>query len=79
VQLRARGFFETLDHPHTGPTEYAGLPFAPLRGVHGWCRRPAPTLGQHNDEVLGGELGLTAVELERLRESQVIGDRPVGL
>jgi crotonobetainyl-CoA:carnitine CoA-transferase CaiB-like acyl-CoA transferase len=79
VQLRARGFFETLDHPHTGPTEYAGLPFAPLRGVDGWCRRPAPTLGQHNDEVLGGELGLSAEELERLRESQVIGDRPVGL
>jgi crotonobetainyl-CoA:carnitine CoA-transferase CaiB-like acyl-CoA transferase len=79
VQLRARGFFETLDHPHTGPTEYAGLPFAPLGGVDGWCRRPAPTLGQHNDEVLGGELGLRPEELERLRESQVIGDRPVGL
>jgi crotonobetainyl-CoA:carnitine CoA-transferase CaiB-like acyl-CoA transferase len=79
VQLRARGFFETLDHPDTGPTEYAGLPFAPLRGVDGWCRRPAPTLGQHNDEVLGGELGLDAEELERLRESQVIGDRPAGL
>jgi crotonobetainyl-CoA:carnitine CoA-transferase CaiB-like acyl-CoA transferase len=79
VQLRARGFFETLDHPDTGPTEYAGLPFAPLRGVDGWCRRPAPTLGQHNDEVLGGELGLGAEELERLRESQVIGDRPAGL
>ena len=79
VQLRARGFFETLDHPHTGPTEYAGLPFARLRGVDRWCRRPAPALGQHNDEVLGGELGLTAEELARLRESQVIGDRPVGL
>jgi len=79
VQLRARGFFETLDHPVTGPTEYAGLPFAPLRGVDGWCRRPAPTLGQHNDEVLGGELGLGAGELERLRASRVIGDRPAGL
>jgi crotonobetainyl-CoA:carnitine CoA-transferase CaiB-like acyl-CoA transferase len=79
VQLRARGFFETVDHPHTGPTEYAGLPFARLQGVDRWCRRPAPALGQHNDEVLGGELGLTAHELDRLRESQVIGDRPVGL
>jgi crotonobetainyl-CoA:carnitine CoA-transferase CaiB-like acyl-CoA transferase len=79
VQLRARGFFETVDHPHTGRTEYAGLPFARLRGVDRWCRRPAPGLGQHNDEVLGGELGLTAEELDRLRESQVIGDRPAGL
>jgi crotonobetainyl-CoA:carnitine CoA-transferase CaiB-like acyl-CoA transferase len=79
VQLRARGFFETLDHPHTGPTEYAGLPFARLRGVDRWCRRPAPALGEHNDEVLGGELGLSAEELTRLRESQVIGDWPAGL
>jgi crotonobetainyl-CoA:carnitine CoA-transferase CaiB-like acyl-CoA transferase len=79
VQLRERGFFETLDHPHTGPTEYAGLPFARMRGVDRWCRRPAPALGQHNDEVLGGELGLTAEELDRLREAQVIGDWPLGL
>jgi crotonobetainyl-CoA:carnitine CoA-transferase CaiB-like acyl-CoA transferase len=79
VQLRARGFFETVDHPHTGPTEYAGLPFARLHGVDRWCRRPAPALGEHNDDVLGGELGLTAEELGRLRDSQVIGDRPVGL
>jgi crotonobetainyl-CoA:carnitine CoA-transferase CaiB-like acyl-CoA transferase len=79
VQLRSRGFFETVDHPDTGPTEYAGLPFARLRGVDRWCRRPAPGLGQHNDEVLRGELGLTAEELDRLRESHVIGDRPAGL
>jgi crotonobetainyl-CoA:carnitine CoA-transferase CaiB-like acyl-CoA transferase len=79
VQLRARGFFETVDHPHTGPTEYAGLPFARPRGVDRWCRRPAPALGQHNDEVLGGERGLTAEDLDRLRESRVIGDRPAGL
>jgi crotonobetainyl-CoA:carnitine CoA-transferase CaiB-like acyl-CoA transferase len=79
AQLRARGFFEAVEHPDTGPTEYAGLPFARLRGVNRWCRRPAPRLGQHNDEVLGGELGLSAGELERLREAQVIGDRPAGV
>jgi crotonobetainyl-CoA:carnitine CoA-transferase CaiB-like acyl-CoA transferase len=50
-----------------------------LRGVDRWCRRPAPALGEHNDEVLGGELGLSAEELTRLRESQVIGDWPAGL
>jgi crotonobetainyl-CoA:carnitine CoA-transferase CaiB-like acyl-CoA transferase len=37
---------------------------------------PPPTLGQHNDEILGGELGLSADELRELRERKIIGERP---
>jgi crotonobetainyl-CoA:carnitine CoA-transferase CaiB-like acyl-CoA transferase len=44
-----------------------------------WYTAPAPTLGQHNDEVLGELLGLTPDELAELRREQIIGDRPVGL
>jgi crotonobetainyl-CoA:carnitine CoA-transferase CaiB-like acyl-CoA transferase len=40
--------------------------------------RPAPTLGQHNDEVLE-ELGISASERAGLRERGVIGERPAGL
>jgi crotonobetainyl-CoA:carnitine CoA-transferase CaiB-like acyl-CoA transferase len=77
-QLLDRGFFERLEHPDAGWQHYAGLPFRPSP-AHGWCHSPPPTLGQHNDEVLGGELGLPPSELDELRRRQVIGDRPQGL
>ncbi len=38
---------------------------------------PAPTLGQHTDEVLRDELGVTDDELARLRDEHVIGTTPV--
>jgi crotonobetainyl-CoA:carnitine CoA-transferase CaiB-like acyl-CoA transferase len=37
-------------------------------------RRPAPTLGQHNDEVLRDILGLPDAEIAGLREAGVIGE-----
>jgi crotonobetainyl-CoA:carnitine CoA-transferase CaiB-like acyl-CoA transferase len=73
-QLRARGYYVTLDHPRTGRRRYPGWPmrFSTTAGQHRWG---APTLGQHNDEILGGELGLDASELASLRAAGVIGDR----
>jgi crotonobetainyl-CoA:carnitine CoA-transferase CaiB-like acyl-CoA transferase len=38
-------------------------------------RAGAPVLGQHNDEVLVGELGVDAAEMQRLADAGVIGDR----
>jgi hypothetical protein len=35
----------------------------------------APTLGQHNAAILGGELGLGADELQALARAGVTGDR----
>jgi len=75
-QLEARGFFQQLEHPATGDTRYPGWPMAfsgLSRALH---RRPPPTLGQHNDEVLGDELGLSEAERDALRDEQVIGNRP---
>lgn len=76
AQLIHREFFQQIVHPRTGETRYPGWPmkFSGLpRAIH---RRPPPTLGQHNDEVLGGELGLDDDVLRDLRERQVIGERP---
>ena len=77
AQLEHRGFFQTLDHPVTGATPYPSLPMVFSRWGAGRHTRPPPTLGQHNDEVLGGELGVSPEELAGLRERKVIGERPV--
>ena len=75
-QLRHRRLFEVEDHPVTGRHPLPGQPFR-FRHVDRWARTPSPTLGQHNDEVLG-EL-LSADELARLRDAGVVGERPTGL
>jgi crotonobetainyl-CoA:carnitine CoA-transferase CaiB-like acyl-CoA transferase len=78
-QLESRRFFQRMQHPDTGESRYPGLPmsFSGLdRALH--CR-PPPTLGQHNDEILGGELGLSREEIRDLRERKIIGERPAFL
>jgi crotonobetainyl-CoA:carnitine CoA-transferase CaiB-like acyl-CoA transferase len=75
-QLEHRRFFQVMQHPVTGPTRYPGFPvaFSALdRHLH---RCPPPTLGQHNDEILGGELGLSSEELQDLRTGKIIGEHP---
>ncbi|MFV8320488.1 CoA transferase [Mycobacterium sp. 23] len=78
-QLRARGFFESLVHPRTGPGLYPTPPFALLAGQRQWLLRPPPTLGEHNEDILRDQCGLTEAELEHLAAGKVIGTRPVGL
>ena len=56
AQFRARGFWQEVTHPEIGETlAYPGAPFrstsAPYR-----IRRRAPLIGEHNDEVLSGQL-----------------------
>ncbi|MGV0605827.1 CaiB/BaiF CoA transferase family protein [Mycolicibacterium sp. XJ1904] len=73
-QLDARGFYEDLDHRIAGRQRYPGWPFRITPGPSRHHRTPSPTLGQHNDEVLG-ELGLTGEEISALRHRRVIGER----
>ncbi|MCW5892652.1 MAG: CoA transferase [bacterium] len=62
-QLAAREYWQPLDHPELGttvryPGAFARFEASPLR----WRRRP-PRVGEHTDEVLGGELGLDVATL----------------
>lgn len=75
-QLRARGFFEAVDHPYVGRQEYPTWPLRMSGGPERYWSGPAPTLGQHTDEVLATELGLTDDELVRLRDQHVTGEVP---
>jgi crotonobetainyl-CoA:carnitine CoA-transferase CaiB-like acyl-CoA transferase len=76
AQLEHREFFQTMEHPVTGETRYPGLPMVFSAFGTRLHKSPPPTLGQHNQEILCGELGLSREEFEQLREAQVIGERP---
>jgi len=68
--IRARGFFATVTHPVLGSFEQPGSPFM-VNGQRA-APAPAPLLGQHNQEIFCGELGLELNELAVLAADGVI-------
>lgn len=70
-QLRERGYFVDVEHPVAGTLPYPGAPFI-MSETPFAIRRPAPLLGEHNEEVYVGELGLTREELLSLYAGGVI-------
>ena len=70
--LLERGFVRELDLPVHGRVPFLG--FAPKLSRSAVAMRRPPRLGEHTDDVLGGELGLAADELAALRGDGVIGD-----
>ena len=68
--IQARSFFSNVTHPVLGSFQQAGSPFM-LDGNRA-APSPAPLMGQHNDEVFCGELGLERRELEALAASGII-------
>ena len=74
-QLAARGHHQWMDHPVVGRVPYPSFP-GRFDGQYHRLGRPAPTLGEHNEEILRDVLGLNASEIARLAQTQVIGTRP---
>jgi crotonobetainyl-CoA:carnitine CoA-transferase CaiB-like acyl-CoA transferase len=77
-QIVARRFCEQPEHPVVGRVATPTVPFR-YASVEHWLTRPAPTIGQHNREILGGLLHLEDAEIDALEASGVIGSRPTGL
>ena len=77
-QLRARKYYETIEHPIVGTQQNPTWPFR-LRSIDTWLRTPAPTIGEHNHEILVDDLGIDEERYGSLRDAGVIGDRPLGV
>jgi crotonobetainyl-CoA:carnitine CoA-transferase CaiB-like acyl-CoA transferase len=78
-QLRARGFWEMVDHSVAGSFLCTGMPFAFAGKPRRWIRRVPPLYGQHTVEVLTGVLGRSERDLAALRASGATSIRPAGL
>jgi formyl-CoA transferase len=70
--FEARGAIIEVETERFGALKMQGA-FPKLSGTPSGVRRPAPsTVGQHNDEIYGGLLGMSEAELEQLAAGGVI-------
>jgi len=69
--FQARGLMARPEHPRIGPMQVYAHPIK-LGATPGGVTATAPMLGEHNDHVFRELLGLSAVEIERLRAEGVI-------
>ena len=64
-QLTYRQFYADVEHDSAGMFRYPGPPYR-FSAAGPLPVRPAPQLGQHNEEVLAGELGISPADLDRM-------------
>jgi len=69
--IEERGDIETVDDPVLGPVKMQGV-YPRLSRTPGAVRSGAPRLGEHNAEVYGGLLGMSAEEIAGLERGGVI-------
>jgi crotonobetainyl-CoA:carnitine CoA-transferase CaiB-like acyl-CoA transferase len=69
--LKVRDYFVEFDHPVVGKVKYPGAP-GNFSETPWAIDRPAPLLGEHNEEVYCKRLGYAKEDLEELRNAGVI-------
>lgn len=68
---KAREFFVEIDHPIAGKADYPGPPYK-WTETPAQIQRPAPRLGEHNEEIYCEELGLSGDDMKGLKEARVL-------
>ena len=74
-QFKARGQFDVIDQPHLGKRPVQRHVAAKFGRFEAKARSHAPTLGEHNEEVLR-EIGYSDAEIAQLKEDAVIATEP---
>jgi crotonobetainyl-CoA:carnitine CoA-transferase CaiB-like acyl-CoA transferase len=69
--LADRDYFTEVDHKEAGKVKYPGAPYK-LSLTPWHVERPAPLLGEHNEEIYCGRLGYTRQDLVVMRAEGVI-------
>ena len=69
--LNERGFFTEVNHPVVGKVIQTGAPFK-MSETPWQIKRPAPLLGQHNEEVYSQMIGYTKEDVLKLHDMGVI-------
>lgn len=75
-QLRARGFYQPVDHPSAGKQTMRVAPYQ-LSETPATIRHPSPRLGEHTEVVLREVLGVSDQELAELAEAHVTDNVPL--
>ena len=67
----ARSMFPTMEQPGIGDFRVTAVPIK-FSETETAVQRPAPALGEHNKEIYGQMLGISAEEIDRLKERGII-------
>ncbi len=70
-QLAFRNYWVDLEHPVAGKLRYPGAPYK-LSATPWKAERPAPLLGEHNDEIYCRMLGYSRQDLVKMRQGRII-------
>ncbi len=69
-QIQAIDAIKEMDHPVAGKVKVTALPWV-MNDTPAQIKSPAPTLGQHTDEILAG-IGYKEDRIKKLRKSKIV-------